>query len=211
LPPAPQLSAHPLATAQNAKVDEERALSRALSRSYFPKFDFQSTVFGRGTGANTDGTVEGGTNGLGLDRSNWAVGLTVTFPLLDIFSIRANQGIESANKRTEEARYDLTLQGLKRQFAEAEIALESARRVSEETPRELEAARAGEAQAGARYGAGLATISEVADAQGLLVQAETDDSVARLAVWHNAASVAAAGGDLEPFLKLLREKSGGGP
>lgn len=210
LPPAPQLSTHPLAAAQSAKVDEERALSRALSRSYYPKFDFQSTVYGRGTGANTDGTVEGGANGLAFDRSNWAVGLTVTFPLLDIFSIRANQGIENANKRTEEARYDLTLQGLKRQFAEAEIALENARRVSEETPKELEAARAGEAQAGARYGAGLATISEVADAQGLLVQAEIDDSVARLAVWHNAASVAAAEGDLEPFFKVLREKSGGG-
>ncbi len=185
-------------------------MSRALSRSYYPKFDLQSTVYGRGTGANTDGTVEGGTNGLGLDRSNWAVGVTVTFPLMDIFSIRANQGIETANQRTEEARYGLTLQGLTRQFADALIALESAQRVSQETQIELEAARAGEAQARARYGAGLATISEVADAQGLLVQAETDDSVARLAVWQNAASVAAAGGDLEPFFKLLREKSGGG-
>src|SRR5207253_2912361 len=125
--------------------------------------------------------------------------------------IRAKQGIEVANQRAEEAHYDLTLQELKRRFAEAETDLEAARRVSEETPIELAAARTGEAQARARYNAGLATISELADAQALLAQAEIDDSVARLAVWHNAASVAAAGGDLAPFFMILRDTSGGGP
>jgi len=49
----------------------------------------------------------------------------------------------------------------------------------------------------------LATIVEVAEAQGLLVQADIDDSLARLAVWHNLASIAAAEGNLEPFLQLL--------
>jgi len=49
----------------------------------------------------------------------------------------------------------------------------------------------------------LATIVEVAEAQGLLVQADIDDSLARLAVWHNLASIAAAEGSLEPFLQLL--------
>ena len=58
-------------------------------------------------------------------------------------------------------------------------------------------------QARARYEAGLATIVEIAEAQGLLVQAETDDALARLAVWNDLALVNAAQGDLQPFIQLL--------
>jgi hypothetical protein len=43
------------------------------------------------------------------------------------------------------------------------------------------------------------------------VQAETDDALARLAVWQNLASVAASQGDLEPFLQFLHQKTQGGP
>ena len=50
-----------------------------------------------------------------------------------------------------------------------------ARRVAENTPIELKAARDTESQARARYQAGLATIVDVAEAQGLLVQAEGED------------------------------------
>jgi outer membrane protein TolC len=68
---------------------------------------------------------------------------------------------------------------------------------------ELEAARTTESQERARYQSGLATLVEVADAQSLLEQAETDDALARLAVWQNLAAVAASHGDLQPFLQLL--------
>jgi outer membrane protein len=50
----------------------------------------------------------------------------------------------------------------------------------------------------------------VADAQSLLVQAETDDALARLAVWQNLAAVAASQGDLQPFLQLLHDNKQGG-
>ena len=97
------------------------------------------------------------------------------------------------------------------QLQEARAALEGARRVAENTPIELRAARDTEGQARARYQPGLATVVEVAEAQGLLVQAETDDALARLAVWNNLASVAAAQGDLQPFIQLLRNTTPGGP
>jgi outer membrane protein len=45
---------------------------------------------------------------------------------------------------------------------------------------------------------------EVADAEGLLAQAEMDDAVARLNVWKGLLAVAYAQGDLQPFLNLLR-------
>jgi outer membrane protein TolC len=76
---------------------------------------------------------------------------------------------------------------------------------------ELQAARTTEDQERSRYQAGLATLVDVADSQSLLVQAETDDALARLAVWQNLAAVAASQGDLQPFLQYLHDKTQGGP
>lgn len=209
-PAASPVASHPFATAEQARVDLIREQEHILERSYYPRFYFQSTVYGRGSGANTDGTTQTGLNGLGLDRSNWAAGLTVTFPALDIFSIRAQKQIAAANERAERARYDQTLDDLTGQLRQAQAALEGARRVAENTPIELRAARDAEMQASARYKAGLASIVEVAEAQGLLVQAEIDDALARLAVWNNLAYVTAAQGDLQPFFQFLHQKTPGG-
>jgi outer membrane protein TolC len=208
---ATTLTAHPAAQVEQARVGEANAQIHVLDRAYYPKFYFQSAVFGRASGFSTAGNFLGGTNGLGLDRSNWAVGVTVSFPLFDIFSIRSRKAIESANERAEAARYDQTLQDLTGQLRKAQASLEGARHVAENTPVELDAARTTENQERSRYQAGLATLVDVADAQSLLAQAETDDALARLAVWQNLASVAAAQGDLQPFLQFLHDKAQGGP
>lgn len=204
------LSSHPVAVVQQARVDEIKAEKHILDRSYFPRFELQSTIYGRGSGANTDGTIQTGANGLGLERSNWAAGLTVTFPVSDIFSIREQKQIQEANERAERARYDQTVDDLTGQLQQAEAILNGARLVAEKTPVELQSARDADSQARARYESGLASIIEVADADSLLVQAETDDALAHLAVWNDIALLAAAHGDLQPFLHLLREKSQGG-
>jgi outer membrane protein len=205
------IASNPIAKVQQARVEEAQAQVHILDRSYYPKFYFQSSVYGRGSGWDPAGRLEGGTAGLGPDRSNWAVGLTVTFPVFDIFGIRSRKAIESANERAEAARYDQALQDLTGQLRKAQASLEGARNVAENTPQEFDAARTTETQVRARYETGLATLVDVADAQSLLVQAETDDALARLAVWQNLAAVAASQGDLRPFLAFLHDKTQGGP
>jgi outer membrane protein len=208
--PTTPLTNNPIAEVQHARVEEGQAQVHILDRSYYPKFYLQSSVYGRGSGWNPAGNFEGGTAGLGPDRSNWAVGLSATFPVFDIFSIRSRKAIESANERAEAARYDQTLQDLTGQLRKAQASLEGARNVAENTPQELDAARTTEAQVRARYQTGLSTLVDVTDAQSLLVQAETDDALARLAVWQNLAAVAASQGDLQPFLQFLHDKTQGG-
>ena len=63
----------------------------------------------------------------------------------------------------------------------------------------------GERQARARYESGLANLTELADAQRLLTNAEIDDSLARLQIWRARLAVAAAAGDLQPFLADVRK------
>jgi outer membrane protein len=204
------VTAHPSAEAEHARVEEAQAQVHALDRAYYPKFYLQSSVSGRGSGLGPAGNFLGGSNGLGPDLGNWAAGLSVTFPVFDIFTIRSRRAIEAANQRAESARYDQTLQDLTGQLRQAQASLEGARHVAENTPIELEAARTTESQERARYQAGLNTLVEVADAQSLLVQAETDDALARLAVWQKLAAVAASHGDLQPFLQLLHGTPQGG-
>src|SRR5947207_3369408 len=207
-PPLTPVSNNPVAEVQRARVQESQSLVHALDRSYYPKLYLQSVVMGRGSGVDPSGKFLGGSEGLGPDRSNWAAGLMVTFPVFDIFSIRSKKAVEAANKRAEEAHYDQALQDLTGQLRKAQALLDGARKVAENTPRELDAARTTEAQERARYQAGLAADVEVADSQSLLVQAEIDDALARLAVWQNLAAVAAAQGDLGPFLQSLHAAQG---
>ena len=209
-PAAASVALNPFAQVQHARVQEEQSLVHALDRSYYPKLYLQSVVMGRGSGVDATGKFLGGTEGLGPDRANWAAGLSVTFPVFDIFSIKSKKAVETANERAEEARYDQALQDLTGQLRKAQASLDGARKVAENTPLELDAARTTETQERARYQAGLATLVDVADSQSFLVQAEIDDVLARLAVWQNLASVAAAQGDLDPFLQSLHDAAHGG-
>jgi outer membrane protein len=200
------LATHPFATTQAAAVELVKTRERELDRSYFPRFEFQSASFGRGTGAQTTGDVLGGLNGLSPNTINWAVGLTAKFPLFDFASIRSRKAIERFNESAESARLDQVILDLTGQYERAKAEVEGARRIAENTPIQLEAARLTEQQVRSRYQAGLATIIEVADAQRLLTQAEIEDALARLRVWQALLAMAASQGDLEPFLKQARSK-----
>jgi outer membrane protein len=192
---------HPVAIAQNMVIEEAKSRERILDRSYFPKFYLQGTAYARGTGIQANGMTGGPASGLGPNIQNWGIGMSVMFPALDIASIRARKQIELHKERSESARYDQVLQDLTGQMEKARAVLAGAQRVSQNTPIELEAARVSEQQASARYKAGLSNIVEVAEAQRILTQAEIDDALAKLGIWRALLGVAAAAGDVQPFLQ----------
>ena len=208
--PERNIASHPEAAAQNARVQEAAAQVRVIDRSYYPRFNLQGSISGRGTGANLDGSFAGGTTGLDLQRENWAAGLTTSLPVLDIFATRSRKQIAKADQRAESARYQQTLQDLSAQVAEAQARFEGDLAIAQTTPAELQSARDSESQARARYQAGLANIVEVTEAQSLLVRVETDDAVARLNAWRTLDALAVAQGDINPFLEIVRSMSKGG-
>jgi outer membrane protein TolC len=198
--PALDPAKNPLALEQTAAVEETLARLRALERSYFPRFYLQGSAYARGSGAQTDGKILGGLNGLAPTTQNYALGFTVTFPLSDLPSIRARQAAQSATMRAQQARAAQIATDLRAQWNRAVAMFNGARRVAGNTPIQASAARTATQQATARYEAGLGTITEVAEAQRLLTQAEIDDALARLAVWRGLLGVAAAAGDIQPFV-----------
>jgi outer membrane protein TolC len=188
--PAP-LAENPFAREQTAAIDEAKARLHTLDRQWVPRFSVQGTTYARGTTGVPDYPA----------LYNWGLGFSVKFPLLDQASVRAQQAEQSAHVRTEESRYKLVLNELETRRNRALAALAASRELAQLAPVQLESARAAQAQAQARYKAGLATVVEVADTQRTLSQAEIDDGLAKLNVWRALLAVYSAEGDLGPFVR----------
>jgi len=203
-PTAEVATAHPLVQVHQASIDVARAQEDVLARTDRPRVYLQSSVFARGSGANPNGVLDGGFGGLGLDRANWAAGIQIQFPnLFDFSSLRARQAAAAASERAETARYDEAVLTIGSQQQAAATMVQAARAVAANTPVQLAAAQQSEAQARARYQAGLTNIVDVADAQSLLAQSEVQDQLARVDVWRALLAEAVARGTLAPFLNLV--------
>lgn len=185
---------------QHAAIEQAQAQLHVLARSYFPKFYLQGAAYARGSGAETDGARLGGLNGLAPNVQNYALGFSVTFPMLDLPAIRAREAAQNATIRAQVAKSEQLAAELRAQWNRAVANLTGARRIAANTPIEASSARAAAEQATARYQSGLGNITDVADAQRLLTQAEIDDSLARLSVWRGLLSIAAVVGDIQPFI-----------
>jgi outer membrane protein TolC len=199
------LVAHPLVQARQAAVDAAKAQQQVLAQTDRPRLYLQSSVFARGSGANPDGTLDGGADGLGLERANWAAGFQIVFPnVFDFSSLHARRTAAAASTRAETARHDEALLTIASDRRAAAATVEGARAVVANTPVQVAAAQQSVTQATARYQAGLAGVIEVAEAQNLVAQSEMQDQIARVDVWRALLAQAVADGAIEPFLKLIR-------
>jgi outer membrane protein len=203
--PAPPAS-HPLATVRQAAVAQARDSEAILARTDLPRIYLQSSLFARGSGASPNGTLDGGWAGLKLDRANWAVGVQVVLPnVFDLSALGARKAAAAAVERADTAAYEEALLAITSEQRAAAAMVQGARAIAANTPVQLAAARETEVRARARYESGLATVTEVADAQSLLAEAEVQNDFARIDVWRALLTAAAARGDLAPFLALVRQ------
>ena len=198
-------TAHPLVQVRQAAIGVAQAQQEVLARTDYPRVYLQSSVFARGSGASPDGQLDSGPGGLGLERVNWAAGVQVVFPnVFDFSSLRARKAAAAAAARAETALLDEAVLSVTSQQQATAVMLQGARAIAANTPVQLAAAQQSEAQARARYDAGLATLNEIADAQSLLAQAEMQDQLARVDVWRALLAAALARGSVAPFVTLIR-------
>jgi outer membrane protein TolC len=197
---------HPLIAARQALVDSALAREKAAALAWRPKFELQSALYARGTGANADGTTGGAGSGLAPNIYNWGVGFTVSFPLFEGPRTKAVRETEQRLARAEMANVKRAQQDLTAQAERAKAALEASVKLRGIAPEQTAAARTSFEQSQARYQAGLGTMLELADAQRTLTQAEIDEALAGLAVWRAHLALASARGDLQPFLAMAGER-----
>jgi outer membrane protein TolC len=202
-------TSHPAVLEEDARVHQQEAEKHLLDRSYVPNFSTLASLSGRGAGTDPSGHFPGGVAGLAPDTFNWAVGFQVTFSAFDFFGIQEQKKTQEANVQAEQARYKQSLDDISTAIAQARATLTGALQIAANTPIELSAAQASEQQQQARYRSGLATVVDVAASEGVLAQAQADDAIARLSVWRAELGVAAAQGDLQPFLQTIQSHTEG--
>lgn len=192
---------NPLMAEQKAATVENEAQLKALQRSWVPQFNIEGSAYGRGSGAQTDGQRLSEANGLAPNVGNYVVGANIRFPLMDFASIHARASEQASLVRAARANEDLTARNLREQFEQALAELRATETIAGNTPVQLQAAQTALDQATARYKAGLVAIDDVAQTQRLLVQADIDNSIARLNVWRAFLKLQYIRGDLQPFLQ----------
>jgi outer membrane protein len=209
VPPLPSIpsepAGHPLLARQAAAVETVRAREEALDSAWVPRASLLFSLNARGSGFDPSGAPLDASDGLWPDRANWVAGVGVTFPFMEYYQLRARRAIEEGQERAERARGDQIYLALKIQERKILTVLETARKIAEQTPLQLRAAKESYDRSRARYASGLSILAEVADAQRLLAQSEIDDALARLAVWRALAAQGRVSGDLAPFLRLVAE------
>jgi outer membrane protein TolC len=195
---------NPLLVEAEAAVQAARARKRAVELAYLPRLELFASLWMRGTGLTSGTLAPSPGDGIVPDTPNWFTGLMLSWPAVEVVTVRARARVEAAQTKVADARKREVLQAVQTQIDSSRQILDAARKEAANTPIALTAARAAEAQATARYRAGLATVVEVAEAQRLLAQAEIDDAVARLNVRRAELLLARAIGDLGPFLDGVR-------
>jgi outer membrane protein len=198
-------ASHPIMSEQRALVSQSAAELRATERTWVPQVNLEAAGYGRGTGAETNGQRLGGSNGLTPTVGNYAVGVNITFPFLDFASIHARESSQAATLEATKAHETLAGRLLQEQYDQARASLRATRAIAANTPIQVSSAQTSLAQANARYKAGLTSIDDVAQSQRLMVQAQIDDSIARLNVWRAFLQLQAVRGNLQPFLQAATQ------
>jgi outer membrane protein TolC len=180
----------------------ERALA---ALGWWPRVDLVGALWERASGVPVNGVVAPAMqDGLNPNVSNWAVGLSFSWPLLGLSSTAADVRRAEAASAAAAARLRVTADALTaaRRAAEADTA--GAMAIAQRTRLALDAARAALDQAMARYQAGLTSVTDVADTQRLLARAEAADAVALIDVKLSRLALARAAGDLQALLGEVR-------
>lgn len=192
---------HPLLQVRVAAIQTEAARVKIQDKSYYPHVYLSQAFWGRGSGAR--GVQSPNLSGLLPNVSNYAFGFMVSFPTLDIFEIRARKRHAEAEERSERANFDLAVQILEQKDARARVLVTESRRIADETPIMVNAARENQVKTLERYGVGLSDMVAVAQAERMLAQAEVENAVAQVQVWRSILAAAYVQGDLKPFLNLI--------
>jgi len=176
---------------------------KVLDKEYFPVLHFVGGVNVRGSGLDTfTGLPNYSASAAGTvpTRPNYQVALIVNWNFLDIFRLRAEKKVQTQRIYQQQQDYSLVLQNLRGQDAEARAKVKAAIALAQNMPIQVESANVAMRLAEARYGTGLGSVAQVAEAAQVLANSRVKQASARIGVWRALLEIAYVHGDLHPFV-----------
>ncbi|MBX9666169.1 MAG: TolC family protein [Candidatus Obscuribacterales bacterium] len=196
------LTSHPLARFKLAEMDRWRAKRVVLDKAYRPHLWLNSSLWGRGSGDPVN-PIKSVAGGFLPQVFNYMVGVSFSFPILEYFPLKAQKSMARSNELAARADFDVAMLLLEKKDASSRIMLEQARKVADETPKLVDAARVREINVVKRYSVGLTNVVALALAEENLAKANVENAVAQIEVWRAILALGYAQGDLQNFFKLV--------
>jgi outer membrane protein TolC len=203
LPVVNKVSANPVLEYYRQREEIGTAREKYLQKSFLPRINFLSTVWGRGSGINYasgGGNSENFTDGASLRRYNYALGLAATFNIGDYPRVKAE--VSSERYRSKAIKEESKEQELiaASQIAQAEDELKQSIDREKEDLVLLSAAIQAYQQRLSMYNAGLANLTDLEQAAYTLTLAETEHAISINNIWKALLAKANASGDLNLIL-----------
>jgi outer membrane protein TolC len=193
---------NPLLSLYKSSVELSKARKNVLSKTSMPTLGAWGTAYARGSGIKYNGTVKA-TDGLGLQRYNYGLGLQLSVPILQFARVKPQlQQQDFVIKSNEEKLNEISLQ-IRKQTELADTTLSNALEIVKETPLFYESAAFAYRALQSRYQSGLANFADLMQTQYSLIKAETDNKIAYMSVWKALLYKAAVNGDLNLFLSQV--------
>lgn len=197
---------HPALRTQDAAIEESRIQTRFYQADGLPKLNVVGSVAARGSGfrynyaQDTKNLSSSYLDGVGMDRSNYLVGINLSWSITSLFK---NRSLSRAQKqRTEALVQQRTL--THRQLDESYRHATRKRNLTEQqyvaVLKQVEAATQSYEQYQNLYSNGLAVVDEVISSLYQLARAESERAVIQVNLWHAFLLQAASSGEIEPLL-----------
>jgi len=185
---------------------------RLISRNIMPRLSFMGVLQTRGSGfaydygaatADKDHYSQGWWDGVHPTRTNYLVGLNLSWTVTDLLRTHAQVARETQNAAGLKHEYSQVYSRLQHQLQLANEQLSNAVRKYVEAPLGVKAAGDAFLQKSTLYENGLSNIADLAQALYNINRAETDRDLAYNGVWQALLYKAAVTGDLNIFLNQL--------
>jgi outer membrane protein TolC len=200
----------PIVQAGHAALISAIDQKKILNKEYYPVFHFLGGVQTRGAGlSNLGRSTSADASGTMPTVPDYQVALIINWNFLDYFRLKAEKKVQDARIAAQKQDYNLILQNTQTEDLRSRARVQTALAIAANTPIQVKAAEDASRQAVARYRADLSTVAQVAEANQMLAQSRFQDAQAKVGVWRALLSVAAAHGDMTPFLKEARHIQGG--
>jgi len=199
-------SIHPLLKYYKSRIDYSNQQIKLYRRNYYPTLSMFGVLQTRGSGFNSDyGTNQDSYtknyfDGVDPNRSNYLVGLGITWNLTTPFRTSKQVQAQRYVSKGLQDEYDVISKDLKSQQDLADAKIKFAMENYNEAPIQVNAAAQAYLQKSTLYKNGLTTLTDITQTLYTLNRAETDRDIANNNVWQSLLLKAAATGNFNLFI-----------
>ena len=172
---------HPVISYYKSVLQNSFQKEELVKKQYNPKILFEAAAWGRGSSIDANDRFNSLSSGWGFDRSNYLVGVGISYNLFDIRRRQLKVRTQKAEVYYAQKKLDEQKKLLNVSINQADVELNTAKQRLIEIPDQLKAATAGYRQKLSLYKSGLTDIIELNAALNILYRAETDYAQAKYA------------------------------